>query len=74
MTDPSGGAKTLALAYVSSKEGEHRNGDARSGEFHVLATLRRSGSPYSLSRPLYTSPMITPGGMTARLETAIAMP
>jgi DNA-binding MarR family transcriptional regulator len=38
------------------------------GEFDVLATLRRSGRPYSL-RPteLYKSLMISSGGLTARL-------
>jgi DNA-binding MarR family transcriptional regulator len=38
------------------------------GEFDVLATLRRSGTPYSL-RPteLYRSLMITSGGLTDRL-------
>lgn len=40
-----------------------------SGEFEVLATLRRSGPPYAL-RPteLFTALMISSGGMTARLD------
>jgi DNA-binding MarR family transcriptional regulator len=40
-----------------------------SGEFDVLATLRRAGAPYAL-RPteLYTSLMISSGGLTARLD------
>lgn len=39
------------------------------GEFDVLATLRRSGAPFTL-RPteLYRSLMISSGGLTARLE------
>jgi len=39
------------------------------GEFDVLATLRRSGAPYALTpTELYTSTMISSGGMTARLD------
>ena len=40
-----------------------------SGEFDVLAALRRAGEPYVL-RPtdLFTSLMITSGGLTARLD------
>lgn len=39
------------------------------GEFDVLATLRRSGPPYALTpTALYTSTMISSGGMTARLD------
>lgn len=39
------------------------------GEFDVLATLRRSGAPYTLTpTELYNSTMITSGGMTARLD------
>lgn len=39
------------------------------GEFDVLATLRRSGSPYMLSpTALYESAMISSGGMTNRLD------
>jgi len=39
------------------------------GEFDVLATLRRAGEPYAL-RPteLYRSLMISSGGLTARLD------
>ncbi|QYU67250.1 MarR family transcriptional regulator [Leptolyngbya sp. 15MV] len=44
------------------------------GEFDVIATLRRSGTPYRLSpTELYTSLMISSGGLThrlARLEAA----
>lgn len=39
------------------------------GEFDVLATLRRSGEPYTLSpRRLSSTLMLTTGGMTGRLD------
>ncbi|KMS78696.1 MarR family transcriptional regulator [Streptomyces leeuwenhoekii] len=39
------------------------------GEFDVLATLRRSGEPYTLSpRQLSETLMLTTGGMTGRLD------
>ena len=39
------------------------------GEFDVLATLRRSGSPYMLSPTrLYEAAMISSGGMTSRVD------
>jgi DNA-binding MarR family transcriptional regulator len=39
------------------------------GEFDVLATLRRSGAPYTLSpRQLSETLMLTTGGMTGRLD------
>jgi DNA-binding MarR family transcriptional regulator len=39
------------------------------GEFDVLATLRRSGEPYTLSpRELTATLMLTSGGMTGRLD------
>jgi DNA-binding MarR family transcriptional regulator len=39
------------------------------GEFDVLATLQRNGPPYMLSpTSLYTSLMITSGGLTHRLK------
>lgn len=41
----------------------------QTGEFDVLATLRRSGAPYMLSPTrLYEASMISSGGMTARLD------
>jgi DNA-binding MarR family transcriptional regulator len=41
----------------------------QSGEFDVLATLRRSGAPYQLSPTrLYEATMISSGGMTDRLD------
>jgi DNA-binding MarR family transcriptional regulator len=41
----------------------------QSGEFDVLATLRRSGAPFMLSpTQLYESAMISSGGMTDRID------
>jgi DNA-binding MarR family transcriptional regulator len=41
----------------------------QAGEFDVLATLRRSGAPYTLSPTrLYEAAMISSGGMTDRLD------
>ena len=41
----------------------------QSGEFDVLATLRRSGPPYALTpTELYEATMVTSGAMTARLD------
>jgi DNA-binding MarR family transcriptional regulator len=45
-----------------------RHGISR-GEFDVLATLRRSDTPYALSpRQLSATLMLTTGGMTGRLD------
>lgn len=41
----------------------------QSGEFDVLATLRRSGQPFMLTpTALYESAMVSSGGMTNRLD------
>lgn len=41
----------------------------QSGEFDVLATLRRSGAPCALTpTELYEATMVTSGAMTARLD------
>lgn len=41
----------------------------QSGEFDVLATLRRSGAPHALTpTDLYEATMVTSGAMTARLD------
>ncbi|MFF2192262.1 MarR family winged helix-turn-helix transcriptional regulator [Streptomyces sp. NPDC058157] len=46
----------------------NRHGVSR-GEFDVIATLRRSGTPYTLSpRQLSATLMLTTGGMTGRLD------
>jgi DNA-binding MarR family transcriptional regulator len=43
--------------------------DLQSGEFDVLATLRRSGPPFALTpTDLYEATMVTSGGMTSRLD------
>jgi DNA-binding MarR family transcriptional regulator len=47
----------------------HDRYNLRQGEFDVLATLRRSGKPYSLTpSALYQSMMLTSGAMTSRLD------
>lgn len=41
----------------------------QSGEFDVLATLRRAGAPFALTPTvLFEATMISSGGMTARLD------
>ncbi len=41
----------------------------QTGEFDVIATLRRSGKPYRLTpTALYESAMMSSGGMTARID------
>jgi DNA-binding MarR family transcriptional regulator len=41
----------------------------QSGDFDVLATLRRAGEPYALTpTALYEATMISSGGMTARID------
>ncbi|MBW8907812.1 MAG: MarR family transcriptional regulator [Mesorhizobium sp.] len=41
----------------------------QTGEFDVLATLRRSGAPFALTpTDLYEATMVTSGAMTARLD------
>jgi DNA-binding MarR family transcriptional regulator len=41
----------------------------QSGEFDVLATLRRAGAPHALTpTALYEATMVTSGAMTARLD------
>lgn len=50
-------------------EKEYQRYDIGRGEFDVLATLRRSGAPYTLSpRQLSVTLMLTTGGMTGRLD------
>ncbi|MER5492166.1 MarR family transcriptional regulator [Streptomyces sp. NPDC002490] len=59
----------LARAMADRAERSYgRHGISR-GEFDVLATLRRSGEPYTLSpRQLAATLMLTSGGMTGRLD------
>ncbi|WGV98999.1 MarR family transcriptional regulator [Vibrio sp. YMD68] len=47
----------------------HKRYDLKLGEFDVLATLRRSGKPFSLTpSDLINSMMLTSGAMTNRLD------
>ncbi|MET3901205.1 DNA-binding MarR family transcriptional regulator [Devosia sp. UYZn731] len=46
----------------------------KTGEFDVLATLRRSGRPYALTpTDLYAATMVSSGGMTARIDRLAAL-
>jgi|ERR1051325_8733897 DNA-binding MarR family transcriptional regulator len=62
-------ARRITLESRRAIEDNFRHHGLDSGEFDVLATLRRAGAPYCL-RPteLYRSLMITSGGLTARLD------
>lgn len=61
--------RRIILESRPAIEANFRRHGLDTGEFDVLATLRRSGAPFAL-RPteLYLSMMITSGGMTARLD------
>ena len=63
-----GRMRWLTLAFRPAIERVFARYGLESGEFDVLATLRRSGPPYRL-RPteLYRWLMISSGGLTARL-------
>ena len=59
----------IARLVGDAQETVYRRCGINRGEFDVLATLRRSGAPYSLSpSELTQSMMITSGGMTGRLD------
>lgn len=59
----------LARAMGDRMEKEYAKYGISRGEFDVLATLRRSGEPYTLSpRQLSATLMLTTGGMTGRLD------
>jgi DNA-binding MarR family transcriptional regulator len=62
-------ARRLVLESRGAIEETFKRHGLDSGEFDVLATLRRAGAPYAL-RPteLYTALMISSGGLTARLD------
>ena len=62
-------ARRVVLELRAAIEENFRNHGLDTGEFDVLATLRRAGEPYAL-RPteLYRSLMISSGGLTARLD------
>ncbi|MFH8986793.1 MarR family winged helix-turn-helix transcriptional regulator [Streptomyces sp. NPDC017940] len=59
----------VAQAVGDRVEKAYRRLGTTRGEFDVLATLRRSGEPYTLSPRLLSSTlMLTTGGMTGRLD------
>lgn len=62
-------ARRLVLESRGPLEENFKRHGLDSGEFDVLATLRRSGPPYAL-RPteLFIALMVSSGGMTARLD------
>ncbi|MFC3282119.1 MarR family winged helix-turn-helix transcriptional regulator [Litchfieldella rifensis] len=61
--------KTMQLISRGYLEPFFRSHGLQLGEFDVLATLRRSGAPYSLGpTQLFEALMISSGGMTNRLD------
>ena len=62
-------ARRVVLESRPEIEANFRRHGLDTGEFDVLASLRRAGAPYQL-RPteLYLSLMISSGGLTARLD------
>jgi DNA-binding MarR family transcriptional regulator len=59
----------IADAVGARMERAYRRHGISRGEFDVLAALRRSGLPYTLSpRQLSATLMLTTGGMTGRLD------
>lgn len=62
-------ARRITASVRTRIEGVFKTFDLDTGEFDVLATLRRAGAPYAL-RPteLYKSLMISSGGLTDRLD------
>ncbi|MEU9195815.1 MarR family winged helix-turn-helix transcriptional regulator [Streptomyces hundungensis] len=59
----------IARAMGDRMEKEYARFGIGRGEFDVIATLRRSGEPYTLSpRQLSATLMLTTGGMTGRLD------
>ncbi|MFJ8308254.1 MULTISPECIES: MarR family winged helix-turn-helix transcriptional regulator [unclassified Streptomyces] len=59
----------IARAMGDRMDREYAKFGIGRGEFDVIATLRRSGDPYTLSpRQLSATLMLTTGGMTGRLD------
>ncbi|MFB7174384.1 MarR family winged helix-turn-helix transcriptional regulator [Streptomyces sp. NPDC056254] len=59
----------IAKAMGDAMEDCYQRFGISRGEFDVVATLRRSGPPYTLSpRQLSATLMLTTGGMTGRLD------
>lgn len=64
-----GRAKRLSNLIAPSIEATFAAFGLDRGEFDVIATLRRSGPPYRLTpTELYTSLMLSSGGLTHRLD------
>ncbi|WP_354347259.1 MarR family winged helix-turn-helix transcriptional regulator [Phyllobacterium ifriqiyense] len=64
-----GRAKRLSNLVSPSIEATFAAFDLDRGEFDVIASLRRSGPPYKLTpTELYTSLMLSSGGLTHRLD------
>jgi DNA-binding MarR family transcriptional regulator len=64
-----GRASRLTNLFRPSLEATFANFGLDRGEFDVIATLRRSGPPYRLTpTQIYTSLMISSGGLTHRLD------
>ncbi|WP_332686078.1 MarR family winged helix-turn-helix transcriptional regulator [Bosea sp. (in: a-proteobacteria)] len=64
-----GRASRLTNLFRPSMEATFARFDLDRGEFDVIATLRRSGPPYRLTpTQIYTSLMISSGGLTHRLD------
>ncbi|MFF0116193.1 MarR family winged helix-turn-helix transcriptional regulator [Streptomyces prasinus] len=64
-----GRVSRLARAMGDRMEKAYAKYGISRGEFDVLATLRRSGEPHTLSpRQLSATLMLTTGGMTGRLD------
>lgn len=64
-----GRASRLTNLHRLSMEAIFGKFDLDRGEFDVIATLRRSGPPYRLTpTQIYTSLMISSGGLTHRLD------
>ncbi|MEU6315403.1 MarR family transcriptional regulator [Streptomyces sp. NPDC047014] len=59
----------IAKAMGDAVEERYQRFGISRGDFDVIATLRRSGAPYTLSpRQLSATLMLTTGGMTGRLD------
>ena len=59
-------AQLMARDWLNPLFAEH---GLQPGEFDVLATLRRSGTPYALTpTALYEAAMLSSGGMTNRID------
>ncbi len=64
-----GRASRLTNLHRISMEATFAKFELDRGEFDVIATLRRSGPPYRLTpTQIYTSLMISSGGLTHRLD------